>query len=339
MPAIIKNYCTHCNKPQINSNSPVKEKMQAKLIDASSRIASNTHIVRKTIKAHPLSSALIAVAVVSCFVAAGVLMGTGFGAIGVLFIGIGANAVLGGCLFVNHHRKKIEADEFKKNHAMNDATIQRIQGKNVCLVLESTFDHNGAVRLDKGPAKWEKKYPLVHVKVSNIDDVKKAIDEVSQYANIEVLWHSGHGSQNGLVLGSPAESIHLGNLDELKESYDKLSPTATIVYSACELAKGDFARRTSEVAERRVLASKIDIGRNSVRSDVVLKMKKEARFGIQVPRWGSKGRTPKEKVQNAACVIGFTFTPNIIGKHLKKSAMRVYDNGVLQDVTTRTVVV
>lgn len=339
MLSINKNYCSHCDKPQIDPNSGLKKRTQAKLIDASSRIASHSNIVKKTIKAHPLSSALIGVAVLSCFVAAAVLMGTGFGGIGILFLGLGANALIGGCLVMNHKRKIIAADEFKKNHTLNDQTMDRVQGKNVCLVLESTHDHNGAVRLDKGPAKWEKKYPVVHVRVSTLDDVKKAIDEVSSYANIEVLWHAGHGSQNGLVLGSPQESINFGNLDELKESYEKLSPTATIVYNACELAKGDFAKVTSEVAKRRVIASKIDIGRNSVRSDVVLKMKKEAKFGIQVPRWGSKRRNPKEIVQNTACVIGFALTPNFIGKHLKKSAMRVYENGVLQDVTTRTVVV
>ena len=337
MTSINKIYCSHCDKIEIE-NINTKKKLKINFKDTCSKISSHCYITKKTINAHPLSSTLIAIAIISSVVAVGVLMGIGSGGLGFMIIGFGSNIFLSGALYFNHHRKKIEADEFKKRHTFNDPSINRIQGKNICLVLESTYDHNGALRWDKGPAKWEKKYPIVHVKVSNIDDVKNAIKEVSQHANIEILWHSGHGCPNGLAL-SPSDSINPGNIDELHDSYHLLSETATIIYSACEIAKGDFARKTSELAERRVLASKIDIGRNSLRSDVVVKMKKEAKFGIQVPRWGSKRRNLKEKMQNTACVIGFSLTPNVIGKHLKKSAMRVYDNGILQDVTTRTVTV
>lgn len=325
MPTIIKNYCSHCDHPKVDSNSSLKKKVSINLTDMSSRIASRATITAKTIKARPLTSALLTVAVLAAFVAAGVLFGTGFGLIGGAVIGIGITVGTGGISLMSESRKKIEVDAFRKAHALNDRTIQRIKGKDVCLVLESAEDHNKAFRKDKGPAKWEKKYPIVYIKVSTIDDVKKAIGSVAEHANIQVLWHMGHGSEEAFDLGS--EDIGIDNLEILKEDYDKLNPAATIVYSSCEIAKGDLARKIAEVADKRVIASSECLNALSIE----LKMKKGAKIGIQKSRWGSHNGNFKEKAQDLGCSFMIDFTPNFVGKHFKKDIMRVYDKGILQD--------
>lgn len=330
MTIIKSNYCSHCHKMPNVKDASCKNKITV----LCSRISSHAHITGKTIKAHPLNTTLAIIAITATLVAGAVLLGLGLGGVvaGGGLIGIGLLAggldllVLGSACF-HRTRRRMEADEYKKAHSL-DALAARLQpDQKVCLVVETTADHNGAFKF-KGPHQFEKKLPVVHIKVSNIEEVAAAIDQVSSIAKIQVLWVSAHGFETSdkILLGH-RQVLGLENADHLTESFNKLAEDAAIVLNSCLTGgtptknpeAGNIASAISKLAAgRTVFAPKTSI----CYENICIKVKNDIEMGIKVSRWAA--------FTTSSISINKLF-PRCIKKHLERDVLRVYQDGVQQE--------
>ena len=342
MPITKTGYCHHCHKAPSALDDSAGKKIQAKGINFASKVSSEAHIAKNMIKAHPVASGLIAIALATSLVAAIVLFATGLALPGMAVAEVGLMILVLGAGLFYYYRRQVRAEDFKKAHSF-EKMQDRIQNRKVCLVIEGAFDDNGAVKYRKGPSKIEKQYPLVHYRVKNLQEMQKAIKEVSQHAEIQVLFINAHGCQNGIALGGNAgeAAIVLNAVDPLKDTFDLIQEDATIVLGSCEAAKktpqqmDNIAKQISVAAKgRRVLGSSVKVED----SDIRFKRKGALHVEMRTSRFGSKAANPGDKIKNYGCRYVRKFTPSFISKHLEKNAMRVYVDGKLQNNSARVAV-
>jgi hypothetical protein len=335
MNIITSNYCQYCHQTD-NDN-----KFVSSVNALCSRICSHLTTSAKTIRAHPLTSALIAVAIIAGVVAGAVLLATATVAtFGIIPLVIAADvAIIALCLFLLE-RKAQEAQGYKEAHGMDTLAGRITKDQEVCLVIEATEDKEGALKSKKFE-KIESKLPIVHVKVSTLEEAASAIDQVAAMAKIQMLWFNAHGCSSGIVLGNranivpaedvlqkdPSENINIFNVKQLASSLQKIEKY--IVVQACSTAKVsknsphamNFASELSKVASgRKVIASTDAIAYQ----DVKIKVKDSIEIGFEVPRWGRKRKTLLDH--------GLSYLSQML--FLKHDALAVYQDGVLQDKTS-----
>lgn len=328
MGAVTKHYCKDCHHTPATSELSGSKKAKSTGINLCSRIASHAYVSGKTFTAYPITTALLATALLATAVATAALFGTGLILPGIALATVAfAVAVLGVALFAVG-RRNVDANEHKKAHSFEKMQQFIQKDQKVCLVLEATHDYNGAFKT-KGPKKWERKYPVIHIKVSNIQEQQEAIEKVAGIAKIQVLWLAGHGNWSGIKLGDnaeqdPNESLSIGNVDLLADAFSYLEETATIVCQSCKTAQipknhpdeANIASRISIAAPgRHVIAPTISVSYDNL----FLKGKKNPKIGMQIHKLGRLGTGLDRK------------TPNFIGKYFRNNVMSVYKDGVLQD--------
>lgn len=324
MGVVTKHYCKDCHHDPISNDTSRSEKMKSKWVGLCSRIASHAYVSGKTFTVHPISTALLATALISTAVAGSVLLGTGLIIPGAVLLGVAYPiALLSITLFITI-RRDVDANEHKEAHSFENMEKHIQNDQKVCLVIEATHDHNGAFK-SKGPKKWERKYPVIHIKVSNIQEQQEAIERVASIAKIQVLWLAGHGNWNNIRLGENEDDrITTHNVDLLADAFSKLGPDATIICNSCKTAKiskdypdaPNIASRISEVAPgRTVIAPKVSISHDNL-----------------FLRGGKKPKISMERHKLGRFGTGLDIlTPNFIGKHFRNNVMSVYKDGVLQD--------
>lgn len=316
MGVVTKHYCNECHKlPDSN--------VENKGISLASRFVSHTYVTGRTFTAHPITSALLITALLATSVAGAVLLGTGLIIPGAAVLGVAyAVGVVAVALFFRG-RRNADSDVHKEAHSL-DRMQNFIQlDQKVCLVIEGIHDHNGALK-NKGPKKWEKTYPVIHIKVSSIDEMSAAIEKVADIAKIQVLWIAGHGNSSLIKLGDKDEErIARDNVNLLEHAFSRLELDATIIASSCRTAKisdkyscPPIASQLSVAAQGRPVIASTDA---LFYNNVILKGGKKPKIRMEMHKWG--------KHANFLDIL----TPNFIGKYFRKNIMAIYQNGILQD--------
>jgi hypothetical protein len=327
MTVISKRYCNDCHHTPVSSDATRGEKVKIKFKGICSRFVSHAYVSGKTFTAHPITSTLLTTALIATSVATAALFGTGLIVPGVVLLMAAYTVmVLGTTLFIVG-RKDVDANEHKEAHSLENMQKFIQKDQKVCLVLEGTCDYNGAFKT-KGPKKWERKYPVIHIKVSNIQEANDAIEKVAGVAKIQVLWLAGHGNWSNIRLGDNKDNqITIDNVVLLSDALSKLEADATIVCQSCKTAKiskdhpnvPNIASRISQAAPGRpVIAPTVSVSYENL----FLKGGKNPKIGMERHKLGKKG------------TFLDNITPNFIGKHFRNNVMRVYKDGVLQDVAS-----
>jgi hypothetical protein len=151
----------------------------------------------------------------------------------------------------------IDARTLRKSHEEKN--------KPTALIIESTYDSNGALSMPQSRLfRYKniiKNYKLHQVKVSDVNSFMKVIEEVGKVEKISLLWVKAHGDPTSIKLGPTREGTVYGKNLSKNIFKNSLKKNAITVLDSCWTGKplnkwDNFACEFSKCAPGKIYAAK-----------------------------------------------------------------------------------
>ncbi|HEY2809945.1 MAG TPA: hypothetical protein VGJ00_00930 [Rhabdochlamydiaceae bacterium] len=151
---------------------------------------------------------------------------------------------------------------FAGRECYRQATFCMSNKKKIGVTLKIRADDNSLSRLNFAYLLSGRYPPVVHKKVSNVNELADAIQEVAKEHQIKTLWIHAHGMPECMAL-SDNSFLDSTNIHVIAPALEQLSSDARIILESC--ATGDerssfcIAKSISEISKRAVIAPKGNI--------------------------------------------------------------------------------